>query len=308
MNLHQLEFFVTIAECKNITQAAKRLFVSQPSMSRQISLLEEELRTKLFLRTNHGVELTNAGSILYARSKSLLTNMQDIAEEVREVEEGIRGRINIGTIYTAFPAFSAGINRFRQEYPNVAFYIEPDLPSELLISLEKGTIDVAFLRAPMSNTGKFPYLLLKEERMVLAVHQNMDPCPCQTSIEIDDLRGLPFCSRLDTNNPEYQNWDFSVVLNQECLSRGFTLNTAYECNGALSGFMMTCAGLAACYIPEGIPKLFQCDHVHLKRISGIDSVTAPLLLWNNTRHMSRCLQLFLEHFKTSLSRTNKCDG
>ena len=297
MNIRQLECFVTIAESKNITQAAKRLFVSQPPMSRQIALLEEELGTKLLIRTNRGVELTNAGTILYTRSKAFLSNLQDTMEAVREAEEGIRGKISVGVIYSAIPCFAEKLHKFQQEYPNIDFYIEPNLPSELLINLKKGTVDVAFLRAPMSDTGNLPYIILGEEAMVLAIHEDMDPCPASGSIDIKSLKGIPFCSQVNTDNLEYRNWDYNAVLNHECMRHGFLLNSIYECNGVLSAFMLACAGLAACYIPVSVPKLFGCGHVHLKKVRGINSTTAPLLLWSNTRYISRCLQLFLDYFK-----------
>lgn len=67
MNLQQMEYFVAIAETKSITLAAKKLFISQPPMSRQLALLEKEIGAELLVRTNRGVELTSAGEIFYAK-------------------------------------------------------------------------------------------------------------------------------------------------------------------------------------------------------------------------------------------------
>lgn len=301
MNLKQLEYFMAVVETKNITQAAKRLFVSQPPMSRQLTALEAEIGVRLFTRTNRGVELTDAGKLLYARSQTILSYIKDTQEAVQEAETGVWGRIKVGTVYTAIPCFARGVKQFRQQYPKVEFYVEPSLPNELLIKLEKGVIDVAFLRSPMSEVGNFPYMILENEPLVLAIHRDLDPCPEQDVIDVELLRDVPFCAQARAANWDYRNWDYNAMLREECLKRGFELNAVYECNGAMSALMLTCSGLAACYIPVEVFRLLRCEQVNLKQVAGLETCTAPILLWNNTSYISRSLRLFLEHFKQHLT-------
>ena len=71
MNFKQLEYFVAVAEAKSISKAARKLHVAQPPISRQIAMLEDELKVCLFLRTNKGVELTEAGRSLYQQSQHM---------------------------------------------------------------------------------------------------------------------------------------------------------------------------------------------------------------------------------------------
>ena len=308
MNIRQLEYFIAIVETRSITQAAKRLFVSQPPMSRQVALLEEEMGVRLLVRTNRGVELTDAGKVLYKRSKGLLNDLKEMVEEAQETESGVRGHIKVGAVYSAIPCFANYVRGFRQQYPNVDFYLEPSLPHELLISLQKGDIDVAFLRSPMSETGNYPSILLEEERLVLAIHETMDPCPERDTIPVEQLKELPFCAQARAPNWDYRNWDYNASLQEECRRRGFSLNAIYECKGALASLMLTCAGLAACYVPEKVCQLIQCPEVHLKGVEGLTIQTAPILLWNGENYVSRCLRLFLEYFKTIARMRERAGG
>lgn len=304
MNLQQMEYFVAIAETKSITLAAKKLFISQPPMSRQLALLEKEIGAELLVRTNRGVELTSAGEIFYAKCCSILDAIHDMKETVQEAASGIRGQIKIGTIYTAVPLLAQVTDQFHTLYPNVTFYVEPSLPDELLRKLEKGTVDVALLRSPMSETGNFPYMKLGEEPLVLALHERMDPVPNEEEIDIHMLNGISFCAQIRAANWDFKNWDYNALLRDECRKNGFDISSIYECNGALAALMLTCAGIAACYIPRSVFHLLRCEHIHLKQIRGLSPLTEPILLWNNTNYTSRCLRTFLD-FVQDFSRSQE---
>ena len=68
--------------------------------------------------------------------------------------------------------------------------------------------------------------------------------------------------------------------------------------------MLTCAGIAACYIPRSVFHLLRCEHIHLKQIRGLSPLTEPILLWNNTNYTSRCLRTFLD-FVQDFSRSQE---
>ena len=86
MNFRQLEYFITVAETKNISAAARKIHMAQPPLSRQLQLLEEELDTKLFIRSNKGIELTDAGRNLYLEARNLFAKVEEIKENVRDSE------------------------------------------------------------------------------------------------------------------------------------------------------------------------------------------------------------------------------
>ena len=156
MNTQQMKVFVAIAENKNITQAAGKLFLSQPALSRQLTLLEDELGCQLVVRNNHGVDLTPAGEVLYKRSKKIQEDLLNTVEAVREAASGVHGQINVGTIYTDFPHLSPYLADFRKQYPHIMIRITPQVPSQLLEQLAQGTVHVVCLRLPMSDIKNWP--------------------------------------------------------------------------------------------------------------------------------------------------------
>src|SRR5690625_5970018 len=91
MDIKQLQYFIAIAEEKNLTAAANRLHMTQPPLSIQLKQLEQELGVKLFERSNKGMELTDKGNILYKRAVNLVNNMEDIKNEIQETEKGKKG-------------------------------------------------------------------------------------------------------------------------------------------------------------------------------------------------------------------------
>lgn len=296
MNTQQLKVFIAIAENRNITQAAGKLFLSQPALSRQLTLLEEELGCRLVVRSNHGVDLTSAGEILYKRSKQILEDLDDTVEAVREGAAGVHGQINVGTIYSDFPHLVPYLTGFRKQYPHIMFRIMPQVPSQLLEQLAQGMVHIACLRLPMSDIKNWPFIPMVKEKSLLAIHKDMDPCPERDEIPIELLRGIPFCSGTNVDR-ERQIWDYADVLQKECRMHGFELNMVFECSGVMSRMMLTAAGLAACFIPSEIIKLFDCRSIHLKEIAGVSVQTLPILAWNDRTYMSKPLHLFLEYFR-----------
>ena len=297
MNTQQLKVFIAIAENKNITQAAGKLFLSQPALSRQLTLLEEELGCQLVVRNNHGVDLTSAGEILYKRSKQIQEDLNNTVEAVREAAAGIYGQINIGTIYTDFPHLVPYLTNFQKQYPDIMIRISTQVPSQLLEQLAQGTIHIACLRKPMSDIKNWPCIPLYKERSLLVIHEDMDPCPELDEIAIEMLRGIPFCSGTNVDR-ERQIWDYAEVLQKECRKHGFELDMAFECTGVMSRLMLTAAGLAACFIPSKIAELFDCRHIHLKEITGVSVQTTPVIVWNDRIYMGRPVHVFLEYCRS----------
>lgn len=99
MEIRQLNYFITVAETKNYSHAAKSLFVTQPTLSQSIKKLEQELNTALFIQNGRQLQLTEAGEILYQRGKTLLKDFNLLLEEIhllnQEKKRIYKNRINI---------------------------------------------------------------------------------------------------------------------------------------------------------------------------------------------------------------------
>ena len=147
MNFRQLEYFSAVAEAKSISLAARNLHVAQPPISRQLALLEDELGVCLFLRTNKGVELTEAGRSLYQQSQNLFQDMRTIVDSVRDINAGMRGLLKIGMIYSNISIALQYLKEFRAQYPQVELYVRLGSPGDLLEDLNKGDLHLLFLRS-----------------------------------------------------------------------------------------------------------------------------------------------------------------
>ena len=163
MNFKQLEYFSAVAEAKSISKAARALHVAQPPISRQLSMLEDELGVCLFLRNNKGVELTEAGRSLYQQSQHMFQNFRMMIESVRDVNEGFRGILKVGIIYSNIPIVMDYLREYHAKYPRVELYVRLGSPKDLLDDLNKGNLHVLLLRNSAERVSQLHEKILGED-------------------------------------------------------------------------------------------------------------------------------------------------
>ena len=153
MDIRTLHYFVTIAEELNITKAAEKLCMSQPPLSSQMKMLEEELDTTLFIRGKRHLQLTESGKLLYRHAKEILSLVNKTSEEIKVMDKGMRGKIAIGLVEGSAPIIAADwIERFVSQYKNVEFHVIDGNSDELIQKLRSGLIDMAVITSPCDNT------------------------------------------------------------------------------------------------------------------------------------------------------------
>ena len=144
MDLTKLKYFTTAAECGSFTETARRLYTSQPNISKQISSLESELGAKLFFRNRHTLRLTRAGEYFYEQLRDLPPRLSQIMETTRALGRGDMGELRIGML--AGQRLGAGIierfNRFNQTHPEISVILERAGFSELHESLDSFRYDL----------------------------------------------------------------------------------------------------------------------------------------------------------------------
>ena len=139
MDLRGLNYFLTVAEELNFTRAAQRLNMSQPPLSNQIRALEEELGTPLFTRSSRGVQLTEAGKLLYRRASQLLDLAEKTKEEVSSLGLGLSGTLCLGSVAGLAPFLAAKwLSGFRAEYPLVRFEIANGSSDDVIDQIQRG--------------------------------------------------------------------------------------------------------------------------------------------------------------------------
>ena len=141
MELRQLRYFVAVAEAGNISRAAKRIFLTQPALSRQIKALEDEMGQRLLDRQAHSIQITPAGQVLVREARELLEHAEQVLERVRAAGRGLCLRVGYAPSLAA-GMLSVAIENFTQTHPNAHVELHDLSTGEMLAGLEGGKLDV----------------------------------------------------------------------------------------------------------------------------------------------------------------------
>jgi LysR family transcriptional regulator, nitrogen assimilation regulatory protein len=171
MDLRQMRSFVHVAELRSFSRAAAFLNVSQPALSRQMRLLEEELGAKLFHRTGRGVALTDAGALLLDRSARILGEVEDMRGELNggRSASGLAGAVSIGVSVNVSPLLAGFLARCRKLHPGLSVRVVEGFSALLHEWLLTGAVDFAVLYGPRPSRVIRSDSLLAEDLYAIGV-------------------------------------------------------------------------------------------------------------------------------------------
>ncbi|MGN0372507.1 MAG: LysR family transcriptional regulator [Enterocloster sp.] len=191
MNLKQLEYFAAVVSAGSISAAAKSLHLSQPPLSAQMKLLEEELGVTLFERGSRSILLTEAGKLLYERSLNILDMTGSLKKELEQMGKGLKGSLRLGMISSAETlSIISQIAAFKTHHPEVNFRIYEGNTYQLLDKLDTGAIDTAIVRTPFPENS-YECLPLQSEPMMAVGRPEFFPSARQDSISLKELSACP---------------------------------------------------------------------------------------------------------------------
>jgi LysR family hydrogen peroxide-inducible transcriptional activator len=152
MELHQLRYFVAVAQAGNFSRAAERCHVSQPSLSQQIQKLERRLKQPLFHRLGRRAVLTDAGRLLFDRAMSILAGVDDAERRLRSGPEAQGGRLAVGAIPTIAPyVLPPTLESFGANCPRAELIVREDVTSQLVPAIVEGELDLALVALPIDD-------------------------------------------------------------------------------------------------------------------------------------------------------------
>ncbi len=173
MEIHQLRYFVAVAEEGSFSRAAAREHVAQPSLSQQIQKLEAEMDHRLFDRLSRSVVVTEAGKCLLEYARKILVEISESRRCLDDLKLDVAGRLAIGAIPTMAPyVLPKLIGKFQIRYPNVELEILEDTTERLALKLEEGTLDVAIMSTCQQSPALEPHPLGEEALLVLLPKQH----------------------------------------------------------------------------------------------------------------------------------------
>ena len=291
MEIRVLRYFLETAREGNMTRAAQRLFISQPTMSKQLKELEKELGTKLFVRTNYNIRLTEAGMLLRERAEDILSLVDKTEAEFKSLEE-----INSGDIYVGAPEsesmglFAEIVCRLQQDYPKIRCNIYSGNVQDVCEKLDKGLLDFAIVMNYV-DLMKYNYLPMSTEDTWGVVMKENDPLAAKKSFSASELRKLPLiCSKqwVDQEFPQWFRSDLGDV------------NIVATYNLPFNGAVMARAGMGYALMLNNV--------VHTGEGSGI--VFRPLtdvpkaemyVIWRKYQVFTPIAELLLNELQTSFS-------
>lgn len=246
MQFQQLSYFVAVARTRNFTRAAELVGVAQPSLSKQVRVLENSLGTPLFVRQTGGIELTSAGEALLPHAERILIDVESAQRAVHEVAGLRRGRVRLG----ATPSICDGLlpevlTRFHETHPLIELEVHEGGSRVLTHELAQGRLDLALLITPLSETRPdIETVPLRRDQLVLAAPSDDtadDALP--STVDVAALRDLPLVMFRT-------GYDLRETTLTACAQAGFSPHISVEGGEMLSVLRFVESGLGYAVVPE----------------------------------------------------------
>ena len=208
MEIRVLKYFLMVAREENITKAAALLHVTQPTLSRQLMQLEDDLGTKLFHRSKHRIILTDDGMLLKRRAQEIVSLADKTELEFSNHQEAeLTGEISIGCGETQNMTFlSERMREFRKRHPLVRFHIHSANADDIKDRIEKGLLDMGLMLEPV-DLGKYDFIRMPcQEQWGVLVRKDSALCQ-KEAVAPDDLIGIPLIlSKRESVQNELFHW------------------------------------------------------------------------------------------------------
>lgn len=289
MELRRIRYFVAAAEHNNIGRAARQLNISQPPLSRQIQLLEEELGVVLFERSAVGVDLTPAGETFYAGARDVLQQIDKLCQRTQRIAKGEIGTISVGFRETMMYSgvVPAIFHDFRSQYPEINLELNPLRSRDQWDALKAGKIDAGFVHTLSERESGLSSELVFEDNFIIAVNES-NPLASKQLVRLKDLEKQPFIWFPRSASPRYHDELLSA-----CVAAGFTPKVV-QLLPYVGGIAITLvsAGVGISFAQEASADLMRPPNVVLKRVSDLDVKVRCSLIWK-TSNQSKILESFL---------------
>lgn len=243
MDLRLLRYFSVLAEELHFGRAATRLHMSQPPLSQQIRLLETELGTPLFLRTQRRVELTAAGQALKAQAALVFQQMERAIDLTRQAGRGHWGTLEIGMISSLMVGIlPQALRTFQDRYPDVKWTLHEMQPAAQQAALKERRLDLCFYRMGQADAELVSEPLSTEAIAVVLPQGHR--LARRTRIALRDLAGERFISF------KLEQSQFASYLYQSCIEAGFTPTIYQQVVEVQTLLSLVRAGLGIGLLPE----------------------------------------------------------
>ena len=287
MEIRTLRYFLETAREGNMTRAAERLFISQPTMSKQLKELENELGAKLFLRSNYNLKLTEAGMLLKKRAEDILALVDKTEAEFRSMDELNRGDIYVGAPESeSMMLFAEVVASLQKDYPGIRCNIYSGNLEDVCDRLEKGLLDFAIVMSYV-DLSKYNYIRMPAEDSWGILMRKDDPLAEKESLTVDDIKKYPLICSRQWVDQEMPRW-FAEESDK--------LNIAATYNLAFNGAVMARAGIGYAVVLDKLIDTGESSDLTFRPLSGV-SETELYVIWRKYQTFPPVAQLLMKELE-----------
>lgn len=281
MELRVLQYFLAVTREQSISGAAESLHLSQPTLSRQLKEMEEELGKQLLIRGNRRVTLTEEGMILRKRAEEIMTLVQKAENEIALSDEAVAGDITIGAGETDSVRFLARTAKALQEhYPDIHLHIVSGDRISVKEDLDRGLVDFGLVFGEI-DTAKYDYLKVPARDSYIVLMRKDSPLAEKDSITIEDLRDQPLIISRQML-ADAKNDNASIV---------HTLNVVATYNLLFNGSLMVDEGLGYAI---SFDKIINVEGTNLCSRPLLPDVQAEMhIIWKKYQTFTKAAEKFL---------------
>ena len=283
MNLKQLKYFLVVAQERQITAAANRLYISQPPLSYQLKQLEKELGTNLFNRTAYGIELTETGKKFQKYAEQIVNLSKVAKEEIKKEETGEIGTLRLGLISSSGDIVPTDtFEKLTEYYPNLKFDIKESNTFGVLENINKDLIDLGIVRSPFNMKG-LENKELNTDPMVAVFNREKFKIE-KNKIKLQDLEDVPLIL--------YRR--FEAIFNESFSHKGITPFYAVKCDDARTAILWADQGMGVALVPKSIARAYaKADYIEIQHSSW---VTHLELIWRKDRNVTPIMKKIITIF------------
>lgn len=291
MEIRVLRYFLTVVREESITRAAEILHITQPTLSRQLTQMEEEIGVKLFFRGNRKITLTNEGILLRRRAEEIIELIDKTEKELVEQEELIDGMVSIGCgELAAVQLLPELFECFSKKYPLVQYDLYTANADQIKERMDRGLTDIGLLLEPI-DIEKYEFIRLDIKEKWVVLMRPDDPLAEKDSVTAKDLEGLPIImARRASVQSELASWFGDSYKN---------LHILFTSNMSTNAAIMVQRGLGYALVVEGAVPFWDQRKICYRPLSP-ELAATTVLAWKRQQPFSLATAKFIEHIKCFL--------
>ncbi|RDT52359.1 LysR family transcriptional regulator [Escherichia coli] len=295
IELRHLRYFIAVAEELHFGHAAARLNISQPPLSQQIQILEQQIGAKLLARTNRSVSLTPAGRQFLADSRQILSQVDDAVSRAARLHQGETGDLRIGFTSSApfITAVSDTLSSFRQRYPDVHIQTREINTREQIAPLNEGKLDLGLMRNTLLP-DTLAWQVILQEPLLAMIHRD-HPLAAKPGVSLAELAREPFVFF----DPHVGTGLYDDILG---LLRRYHLTPliTQEVGEAMTIIGLVAAGLGVSILPASFRRV-QLKEMRWVPILETDAVSEMWLVWAKHHEQGTAAQRFRQQLISAVN-------